>query len=392
MNTIQKKEKRSIFLANFDWRDIYHEEGQIELMEKLERDRFEPKRNDFFIFSWGKKKYRVLEGQYKTVHRRTFGMEKIRPLLDKVSLFSIPYTAWKYRVRPDAWMTYDFGLVPALWIAKKLFGGKLILVLNNQPHIYSQTRKFGKVKGMYSWVMERISRHLIDHFFTINETLKKYIMDLNIPSKDITIFSMNTIDRDLRFISEAKKGVIRKKYNLPEGTKILLTVARLEAEKNYPKLLEMFSGLDSTHVLFALGMGSLRPLLEARAKELGIEDRVYFEGYVPRDKIWDYFTDAQVFVLLSKAEALGIVLWEAIVSNTPIVCSDVEGMLETVGSDGERGRVWKEDMGQAGFNERIRFCIEESKEKEEMLKRARAFVDEQRKNQVTVNSLPIWDK
>lgn len=385
------RETLNIFLVNFDWRDVFHEEGRVELIEKLERDRLEPKRNNIFFFSWAKESYRVLEGQHKTVHKKTYGIEKIRPLLDIWSWIVIPFTAWRYHLRPDVWMTYDFGMVPALWICKKLFGGKLIVVLNNQPAIYSQTRKFGKVKGVYSWVMERISTKLVDHMFTINETLKKYIVDLGVAENKVTIFSMNTIDRDLRFIEQAKKGAIREKYKIQPNTKILLTVARLEAEKNYPRLLELFAGLSGDHVLFALGMGSLLPELEAQAEKLGIRDRVFFEGYVPRDKIWNYFNDADVFVLLSKAEALGIVLWEAIVANVPIVCSDVEGMRETVGEDGERGRVWSEFLGQAGFNERVKFCTEESKEKEAMLARAKEFVEEHRKNQVTVNTLPVWE-
>lgn len=388
--TKNPQKKLSIFLVNFDWREVYHEKGQVELMEKLERDRLEPKVNNFFFFSWAKKSYKVLEGQYKTVHKKTYGLEKLRPLLDMWSWFAVPWCAHKHKLRPDAWMTYDFGMVPALWIAKKLYGGKLVVVLNDQPTMYSQTRRFGKVKGVYSWVMERIGTRLVDHMFTINVTLKKYCVDLGVPKEKITIFSMNTIDRDLRHIAESKKGEIRKKYNLTKDTKMLLTVARLEAEKNYPRLLELFAGLSKEHVLFALGMGSYLPALTEQAKKLGISDRVHFEGYVPRDKIWDYFNDADVFVLLSKVEALGIVLWEAIVSNTPIVCSDVEGMMETVGKDGERGRVWSESLGQEGFNERVRFCVEESEEKQNMLKRAKVFVEEHRKNQVTVNTLPIW--
>lgn len=384
------REKLDIFLLNFDWRNMF-QGGFFELEEKLNRDRLEPGRNDFFFFSWAKKSYVDISGRHKTIHQKSFGLEKLRPFLDVWSWFVVPFAAKKYNIRPDIWVTYDFGMVPALWIAKKLYGGKLVVVLNNQPSIYSQTRRFGKIKGVYSWIMERISTRFVDHMFTINETLKKYIVDLGVPEEKITIFSMDTIDRDIRYIAESKKGEIRRKYNLSDDTKILLTVARLEAEKNYPRLLELFAGLSNDHVLFALGRGSLLPQLEEQAKKLGIRDRVYFEGYVERNKIWDYFNDADAFVLISKAEALGIVLWEAIMAGVPIVCSDVEGILETVGKDGERGRVWNESLGQEGFNERVKFCVEESTEKDAMLDRAKVFVEKQRKNQVTINDLPIWD-
>ena len=390
MHPMKSEKKLNIFLVNFDWRDIYQQKEKTELIEKLERDRLGSRENNFFFFSWAKSSYAVLEGQYRTVHQKSHGLEKVRPLLDMWSWFLIPYTAHKHKLRPDAWVTYDFGMVPSLWICKKMYGGKLVFVLNNQPAIYSQTRKFGKIKGLYSWVMERIGIRFVDHALTINETLKKYIVALGAPGEKVTIFSMNTIDRDARFITESKKGEIRKRHNLGPKTKVLLTVARLEAEKNYPKLLELFAGLSDDHVLFALGRGSLLPELELQAEKLGIRDRVFFEGYVSRDKIWDYFNDADAFILLSKAEALGVVLWEAIVAGVPIVCSQVEGMVETVGKDKERGRVWSEASGQEGFNERVKFCTEESREKKEMLARAQAFVEAQRKNQMTINKLPIW--
>jgi len=382
---ISKNKPILIFLANFDWRDIFST-SFIELTDKMERDRLCPSINNFFIFSYARRSYKKLDGQFKTVHKKTH-IDTFRPLLDMWTLCTIPYVAWKYKVRPDVWVAYDFGMIPGLWIAQVLFGGKVVMCLNNQPRVYSRTRRFGAIKEIYSWFMERTCVHFVKHFFTINETMREYIKKIGVADLRITVFSMNTIDRDQEFISKAIKGNIRSQYHIDPNKKIIVTVARLEAEKNYPELLKLFAGLGSDYVLFGLGRGSLLQELTVQAKELGIADRVFFPGFVHRDQIWNYYVDADVFVLISKAEALGVVFWEAMHVGVPVIGSKIDGIVETIGVDGDRGRIWTPADGLQGFVERVVFCTTQSLDRNAMLGRARAYVDTQRTNTITINDV-----
>jgi glycosyltransferase involved in cell wall biosynthesis len=224
---------------------------------------------------------------------------------------------------------------------------------------------------------------------TINETMKRYIMNLGVPEERISIFLVDTIRRDRKHIPHAQKGVVRSRHGIGPDAKVLLTVARLEAEKNWPRSLELFATLPDDHVLIVLGMGSLEPELRQMVRTLGVEKRVIFTGFVQREDIWNYYLDADVFVLLSTAEALGIVFWEAMYVNTPVIGSDVEGILESLGSDGERGRVWTESDGIKGYQERVAFCVTPSAERDTMIQKAKEYVDEQLKNPTTINTLPI---
>lgn len=384
MIDIQQQKERTIFVVNYDWRDIFRT-GKDEFYEKLQRDMLCPEINIFFFFSWAKESYEECEGKWCTVHKKTFGLEKVRPLLNLRALFSIPYTAYKLKVRPDAWLVYDFGMVPAMWVASKLFGGTLVMMVNNQAQIYSKTRRFGKVKGVYSWVAERIGVKFPEHFFTLNDTMQEYLGTLGVKRENISIYNVNTINRDKEHIANAQSGVIRKQYDLAKDTKILVAVARLEAEKNYPLLVNLFAGLPEKHVLFCLGEGSLRNELETQAKKLGFEKRIFFPGFVERKDIWNFYKDADVFVLLSKAEALGIVFWEAMYVNVPCIGSEVEGIMESLGKNGERGKIWKESEGQEGFTKLVSFCVTSSKERDTMIASAKSFVDEQLSNRDTIN-------
>ena len=145
--------------------------------------------------------------------------------------------------------------------------------------------------------------------------------------------------------------------------------------------------LPKNYFLFALGRGSLLPKLIEQCKNLGISERVVFTGFVGRDEIWNYYQDADAFVLLSHAEALGVVFWEAMYIHVPVIGSDFPGIMETTGIDGDRGRVWNRVLGQTGFTERVSFCINESDTKKEMIARARTFVDKELSNRITINNL-----
>ena len=375
-------------MINYDWRDIFRT-SFIELREKLERDQLNPDMNDFFFYSWANVSYTVTKGRFKTIHKKT-RLYSLKPLLDLITAVLVPFTVKRFKLKPDAWLTYDFGMLPALWFAKKLFGGKIVLCVSNQPRVNSRTRRFGALKAVYYWASEKLWWHLADHFFTINDNMKDYLENIGIPEKDITIFYVDTIDRDSEFIGNAKKDIVRPRYSIQTGQKIILTVARLEVEKNYPKLLESFAGLGLGYVLIALGRGSLLDSLKSQVKSLGIEDRVIFTGYVHRDEVWNYYAGADLFVLLSKAEALGLVFWEAMYMNVPVIGSTADGIVETIGSDSNRGRIWREEDGQIGFNERVEFCLTPSPERDAMLKRAREYVEKQRENKVTFNDLPVF--
>jgi len=380
----QELKERKIFTVNYDWRDLFRT-GRDEYYEKLQRDQLSPEINSFFFFSWVKENYEACEGKWCTVQKKTYGLEKLRPLLNIRALFSIPYTAYKHKVRPDAWLVYDFGMVPAMWIASKLFGGTLIMMVNNNPQDCSSTRRFGKIKQIYSKLAERIGVHFVEHFFTLNESMRAYLIDLGVKREQIHIYTVNTVERDSKYIKSAQVGRIREKYALPNDTKIMLTVARLEEEKNYPLLLDLFSRLSDDHVLFCLGGGSLLEKLRKYVKKLGIENRVYFQGNIKRDEIWNYYKDADVFVMLSKAEALGIVFWEAMYVGVPTIGSNIEGIVESLGNNGERGKIWKEADGQEGFTKLVSFCVTSSKERDTMISSAKEFVIEKLNNKATLN-------
>lgn len=122
--------------------------------------------------------------------------------------------------------------------------------------------------------------------------------------------------------NERRAQEIRKQYG--KGKKhLLITVSRLEKEKNYGFLLRGIADIrermgDDFHML-VIGDGSQKSELKVRASLLGIQDIITFAGNVPNSEVRDYLAAADLFLFASTSETQGIVLAEAFAAGTPVV-------------------------------------------------------------------------
>jgi colanic acid/amylovoran biosynthesis glycosyltransferase len=115
----------------------------------------------------------------------------------------------------------------------------------------------------------------------------------------------------------------------------LLFVGRFAAEKGLPILIDAVARVDGATLDLA-GDGPERPMLEERARKLGILDRVNFLGYRSSRQVRDLLRQADVFVMTSFAEGLPVVLMEAMAAGVPVVATRIAGIPELV-CDGENG-------------------------------------------------------
>jgi glycosyltransferase involved in cell wall biosynthesis len=114
------------------------------------------------------------------------------------------------------------------------------------------------------------------------------------------------------------------------GFRSVLYVGYLAGFKGSQYLVEVLPRLPSDVVLEIVGRGPLRPVLERRAKELSVSDRVRFYEYLSREELLQKFADADVFAMLSKYEAYSIVVAEALVAGTPCVVTRTSALNEWV--------------------------------------------------------------
>ncbi len=109
----------------------------------------------------------------------------------------------------------------------------------------------------------------------------------------------------------------------PNFKKIILVVARLEKEKNVAASIRAFGEIakaDATAGMVIIGSGSQRVPLENLARELGIAERLVFEG---AQDPFPFYKVADLFLLTSSYEGFGMVLVEALAAGCPVVSYDV---------------------------------------------------------------------
>ena len=172
-----------------------------------------------------------------------------------------------------------------------------------------------------------------------NFTRKKIIEQ--IPELERTTSLLyNTVD-DARFRPQEKSAALLKKYNL-EGSKIILTVARLsgaERYKGYDKVIEALPQIRKTvpnAKYLLVGKGDDAPRIEKLIHDIQLEDHVVMAGFVPDEDIVAHYNLADVFAMPSKGEGFATVFLEALACGIPVIAGDGDGSRDPL-QEGELG-------------------------------------------------------
>ena len=116
--------------------------------------------------------------------------------------------------------------------------------------------------------------------------------------------------------------------NLPEvytgeRRKNIVTIARLEPQKNIPLLLSSFAEIHKKYpeyVLEIYGRGYLQESLQEYAKELKIESSVIFHGFAKN--VHESIVDAGMYVMSSNYEGISNGMLEALGMGLPVIATD----------------------------------------------------------------------
>ena len=152
---------------------------------------------------------------------------------------------------------------------------------------------------------------------------------INVIPNGINLSNFTGIERDYDF---------RRQYAM-DNEKIILYVGRLVYEKGIQNLIaampKVLSNYNDAKLIIA-GRGGMIDELRAEAASLGLNNKIYFTGYLDSKQVQKMYKCADVAVFPSTYEPFGIVALEAMLAGVPTVVSDVGGLNEIVnhGVDG----------------------------------------------------------
>ncbi len=143
---------------------------------------------------------------------------------------------------------------------------------------------------------------------------------------------------DERRLAVLPNGVAESFFASPRPAPVdrplrLLTVGRLSAQKNMDRLLHALALVSAEVEVRIVGEGELHDELEATRRSLGLA-HVELVGARRGPDLVAMYRWADAFVLASDREGMPLVLLEAMAAALPVVATDVDGISQTVGSDG----------------------------------------------------------
>ncbi|MEM4728683.1 MAG: glycosyltransferase family 4 protein [Thermoplasmata archaeon] len=168
---------------------------------------------------------------------------------------------------------------------------------------------------------------------------------------------------------------VRRKHGA-EGKRMILFVGRMMEHKGIPTLLQALPLLPPDTLVLLVGPGEPPAAWRARAERLGVGKRVLFAGRVADSELPAYYAACDVLVLpsVSRLEAFGLVLVEAMASGRPVVASDLPGVRE-VFTPGETGFLF-EPFNSRDLAEKLGRILSDDELRRRMGERARELARE----------------
>lgn len=120
----------------------------------------------------------------------------------------------------------------------------------------------------------------------------------------------------------------------------MVTAGRLEPVKDHELLIRAFSEATETNPdlrLLILGEGPLARYLHDLTRQLSVEKKIEFAGYI--ENPYPYFKESDLFVLTSKWEGFGNVIVEAMITGTRILITECPGGPSEILKYGAYGKI-----------------------------------------------------
>ncbi len=212
-------------------------------------------------------------------------------------------------------------------LAARIAGKKIVFTRHTPVTVYP--------KNSLKWLIQhQVNLWLCDQVVAVSGFIAKQLDEHGFPPERINLI-YNGVDMG-RYAVSPDTSLLREKYGLNQEY-IIVVVARLEEIKGHKYLLTALSTLDLNEFnikLLIVGDGSQKESLQTLVKELNLEKIALFTGSV--NDVRPFLDLADVLVLPSLQEALGLVLLEAMAVSRPCVATRVGGIPEVI-RDGVNG-------------------------------------------------------
>ena len=200
-----------------------------------------------------------------------------------------------------------------------LLTGKVAIIHQHDSIMHAPW--YGRV---LDWLLAPLARRAL----VVSDSVADYCVEFrSIPRERISVL-VNAVAAPTP-LSEQELDAWMAGQQIQSDDRLIGTLTRLRGEKGIGDLIDAFPQVlarEPQALLAIFGDGEDRALLEARADELGVSERIRFLGFVPDAA--QFLPAMELFVLPSLSEGLSFALMEALAAGVPAVVTAVGGMAE----------------------------------------------------------------
>ena len=162
----------------------------------------------------------------------------------------------------------------------------------------------------------------------------------------------------------------------------ILSLGRLVRTKGLDYLIEAMQYIDSKLIICGKGPDSKR--LMKKIQKFGVSDRVEMKGWVSEEEKEELMSQCKMFVMPSLYESYGLAALEIMSYGRPVVCTDVNGLPDTV----KDGGVYVKPKDAKGLADAVNSLLSDESRRRELGRNARAVAE----NQNVSNTVDIIEK
>lgn len=200
------------------------------------------------------------------------------------------------------------------------------------------------------------------HFNTNDERDKAY-SNLKLLTKMPSFVISNGIEIN----NKNKYEDIKKNLNIPNDKFLLLFVGRIHRVKGIHLVLQALKKLNIKEIIFLIVGNEEDNEYVNRLKKFNQNNVIWHES-ISREKLWDFYYSADLFVLPSYHENFGIVVVEAMSCGLPVLISKEVGIWKEVKTD-NAGFVVNHDVEEIA--DVLKRCLDNPEQLKELSKNAR---------------------
>jgi len=175
------------------------------------------------------------------------------------------------------------------------------------------------------------ARHA-DGVVAVSSGLRQRLVELGIAAEQVQVLRNGV---DLALFHPYDRAAARQALDFIRPT--VLAVGNLVTLKRHNLMVEALAQLPEVELVI-VGEGAERAAIENLARKHGVADRVRLPGRVPQDRLPEFYSAADLLVLVSTHEGWPNVLLESMACGTSVVVSDIAGITDIVASP-DAGRI-----------------------------------------------------